>query len=113
MNWAVIDAGTYDYAADAWGYTYGAAAEWYQGAWTLRGGVFDISTVPNGTDLDTTFSQFQLDGEIERRTHCESRRQNCLNRLSYPRQIGNVPGCDSAGASNWGASRHCCSPAVP
>jgi high affinity Mn2+ porin len=67
MNWALIDAGTYDYAADAWGYTYGAAAEWYQGPWTLRGGVFDISTVPNGTDLDTTFSQFQLDGEIERR----------------------------------------------
>src|SRR4029079_3797226 len=33
----------------------------------LRGGVFDISTVPNGTDLDTTFSQFQLDAEIERR----------------------------------------------
>ena len=67
MNWALIDAGSYDYAADAWGYTYGAAAEWYQGPWTLRGGVFDISTVPNGTDLDTTFSQFQLDGEIERR----------------------------------------------
>jgi high affinity Mn2+ porin len=67
MNWAVIDAGSYDYAADAWGYTYGAAAEWYRGPWTLRGGVFDISTIPNGTDLDTTFSQFQLDGEIERR----------------------------------------------
>ncbi len=67
MNWALIDAGSYDYAADAWGYTYGAAAEWYQGPWTLRGGVFDISTVPNGTDLDTTFSQFQLDAEIERR----------------------------------------------
>jgi high affinity Mn2+ porin len=67
MNWAIVDAGTYDYAADAWGYTYGAAAEWYQGPWTLRGGVFDVSTVPNGTDLDTTFSQFQLDGEIERR----------------------------------------------
>ena len=67
MNWALIDTGSYDYAADAWGYTYGAAAEWYQGPWTLRGGMFDISTVPNGTDLDTTFSQFQLDGEIERR----------------------------------------------
>ncbi|MGZ4988920.1 MAG: carbohydrate porin, partial [Limisphaerales bacterium] len=65
MNWALIDTGSYDYAADAWGYTYGAAVEWYQGPWTLRGGVFDISTVPNGTDLDTTFSQFQLDGEIE------------------------------------------------
>jgi high affinity Mn2+ porin len=67
MNWALIDAGSYDYAADAWGYTYGAAAEWYQGPWTVRGGVFDISTVPNGTDLDTTFKQFQLDGELERR----------------------------------------------
>jgi high affinity Mn2+ porin len=67
MNWALIDSGSYDYAADAWGYTYGAAAEWYQGPWTIRGGVFDISTVPNSTDLDTTFSQFQLDGEIERR----------------------------------------------
>ncbi|MDP9109454.1 MAG: carbohydrate porin, partial [Pseudomonadota bacterium] len=28
MNWAVIDAGAVDYAADAWGFTYGAAAEW-------------------------------------------------------------------------------------
>ena len=34
MNWALIDAGTFDYAADAWGYSYGAAAEWYQGNWT-------------------------------------------------------------------------------
>jgi hypothetical protein len=67
MNWAVIDTGSYDYAADTWGYTYGAAAEWYQGPWTVRGGVFDISTVPNGTDLDPTFSQLQLDGELERR----------------------------------------------
>ncbi len=38
LNWTVIDAGTFDYAADAWGYTAGAAVEWYQGAWTLRGG---------------------------------------------------------------------------
>lgn len=67
MNWALIDSGSYDYAADAWGYTYGAAAEWYQGPWTIRGGVFDITTVPNSTDLDTSFNQFQLDGEIERR----------------------------------------------
>jgi high affinity Mn2+ porin len=35
MNWAVIDAGSYDYAADAWGYTYGAAAEWYRGPWSI------------------------------------------------------------------------------
>ncbi len=67
MNWALIDAGTFDYAADAWGYTYGAAVEWYRGAWTLRGGLFDLSNVPNSTDLDPTFQQFQWLGEIERR----------------------------------------------
>ena len=67
MNWALIDTGTFDYAADAWGFTYGAAAEWYQGDWTVRGGVFDLSIVPNSTELDPTFDQFQWVGEIERR----------------------------------------------
>jgi len=67
MNWALIDTAIFDYAADAWGYTYGAAAEWYQGPWTLRAGVFDLSIVPNSTDLDPTFRQFQLLAEIERR----------------------------------------------
>jgi high affinity Mn2+ porin len=67
MNWALIDTGTFDFAGDAWGLTYGAAAEWYQGDWTLRGGVFDFSAVPGSIDLDTTFSQFQWVGEIEHR----------------------------------------------
>jgi high affinity Mn2+ porin len=67
MNWSLVDTGTFDYAADAWGFTYGAAAEWYQGDWTLRGGLFDLSVVPNSTELDTTFRQFQWIGEVERR----------------------------------------------
>jgi high affinity Mn2+ porin len=67
MNWALIDAGTFDYAADAWGYTYGGSAEWYVGDWTLRGGLFDLSVIPNSTELDPTFGQFQWVGEIERR----------------------------------------------
>jgi high affinity Mn2+ porin len=67
MNWALVDAGTFDYAADAWGYTYGAAVEWYRGNWTLRGGLFDLSVVPNSTDLDPRFGQFQWVGEIEHR----------------------------------------------
>jgi high affinity Mn2+ porin len=67
MNWALIDAGTFDYAADAWGYSYGASAEWYEGQWTFRGGIFDLSTQPNSEDLDPHFSQFQWLGEIERR----------------------------------------------
>ena len=67
MNWALVDAGTFDYAADAWGYTYGAAVEWYQDRWTLRGGLFDLSVVPNSTNLDPRFQQFQWLAEIEHR----------------------------------------------
>ena len=73
LNWSVVNAGSFDYAGDGWGYTYGAAAEWYQGRWTLRGGIFDLSATPaggvspTGADLDPTFDQFQLVGEIEER----------------------------------------------
>jgi high affinity Mn2+ porin len=73
LNWTLINAGTFDYAGDGWGYTYGAATEWYQGRWTLRGGVFDLSVTPAGgvspfaASLDPTFDQFQLVGEIEER----------------------------------------------
>ena len=67
LNWAIIDTGTFDYAAEPWGYTLGAAAEWYQGNWTLRGGLFDLSILPNNLELDAHFQQFQWVGEIERR----------------------------------------------
>jgi high affinity Mn2+ porin len=67
LNWAAVDAGTFDYAADAWGFTVGGAAERYIGAWTLRAGLFDLSYVPNSPHLDPAFHQFQTEGEIERR----------------------------------------------
>ena len=67
MNWTIIDAGTLDYAANAWGYTYGAAAELYEENWTVRAGAFDLSDVPNSTRLDPTFGQYELDGEVEHR----------------------------------------------
>jgi high affinity Mn2+ porin len=67
MNWALIDTATFDYAADSWGYTYGATVEWYQGPWTWRGCFCDLSIVPNSAELDPTFKQFQWIGEIEHR----------------------------------------------
>jgi high affinity Mn2+ porin len=67
LNWSVIDAGSFDYAADAWGYTAGAAVEWYQGAWTLRTGFFDLSDVPNSEHLEPGFHEFQGIVEVERR----------------------------------------------
>lgn len=65
LNWAIIDTGTFDYAANAWGYTYGAAAELYLGRWAVRAGAFDLSKIPNGESLDPTFHQYELAGEIE------------------------------------------------
>jgi len=67
LNWAAVDAGSYDYAADAWGFTVGGAAERYIGSWTFRAGVFDLSIVPNSPHLSPAFHQFQMDGEIEKR----------------------------------------------
>lgn len=67
LNWAIIDVGTFDYAANAWGYTVGAAAELYAGRWAVRGGVFDLSKVPNGEALDPRFAQHQFVGEVEER----------------------------------------------
>jgi high affinity Mn2+ porin len=74
LNWSLVNAGTFDYAADAWGFTYGAAAEWYQNWWTVRAGLFDLSATPTGGadnaagyGLTPTFRQFQLVGEIEER----------------------------------------------
>ncbi len=67
FNWSAIDAGTFDYAADAWGFTVGAAAERYEGSWTLRAGVFDLSNIPNSPHLEPGFHEFQIDAEIEKR----------------------------------------------
>ena len=74
LNWAMINAGTFDYAGDGWGFTYGGAAEWYQDRFTLRAGIFDLSAVPAGGALNATaygldpnLSQFQAVGEIEER----------------------------------------------
>lgn len=73
LNWAALDAGTFDYAADAWGYTAGAAVEWYQGPWTVRAGVFDLSDVPNSAHLEPGLHEFQMVAEIEKRHEIHGR----------------------------------------
>jgi high affinity Mn2+ porin len=67
LNWAMVDAGSFDYAADAWGYSTGVSAEYYRGPWAMRAGLFNLSKVPNGEVLEKGFAQNQLVGEIEHR----------------------------------------------
>jgi high affinity Mn2+ porin len=67
LNWSLVDAGAFDYAANAWGFTFGGAAELYKGAWTWRAGFFDLSKIPNQPSLETGFQQYQAVAEIEHR----------------------------------------------
>ncbi len=68
LNWSVIDGGWFDYAGDAWGYTYGAAAELYYDRFALRGAVVDTPTTPTYKYLDDRFiGQFQMLMEAEER----------------------------------------------
>lgn len=65
LNWSVIDTGSFDYAADAYGYSVGAALERIDGAFTQRVGVFDMSDVPNSPSLEPGFHEFELVAESE------------------------------------------------
>ncbi|MGJ0511251.1 carbohydrate porin [Methylocystis sp.] len=68
LNFAFNTMGAFDYAADAWGYTYGLAVEWKQDWWTARGGVFQLPTVPNGQEIEPQiFRQFMGVVELEAR----------------------------------------------
>ena len=68
LNWSLVDGGAFDYAADAWGSTYGATVEWYQDWWTIRAGLFDLSLSPNGIPLDNRLlQQAQFVTELEER----------------------------------------------
>jgi high affinity Mn2+ porin len=67
LNWSVIESGTFDYAADPWGFTDGIAVEWNIGAWTLRGGMFQMSQVPNDKIAGFHPKNFMSVAELERR----------------------------------------------
>ncbi len=67
FNWSVVESGAFDYAADAWGFTDGVSVEWTQSRWTLRGGYFALSKIPNTPEIDTTFEQHEWVGEFEER----------------------------------------------
>ncbi|WP_294275632.1 carbohydrate porin [uncultured Sphingomonas sp.] len=94
LNWSAVDTGSFDYAADAWGYTTGLAAELYRGDWTLRAGLFNLSTVPNGERLEHGFGQYQLDAEVEHR-HAVAGRPGSV-RLGFFRNRGNFSRFDDA-----------------
>lgn len=61
MNWVFLTHGAYDFAADARGYSRGAALEYYAGDWVLRAGRFMLPREPNGLPLDPDLSRHHGD----------------------------------------------------
>jgi high affinity Mn2+ porin len=75
LNWGNLYALTFDWGGDAWGYGWGATAEYYHGPFTYRVGWFDTElsaiadNTPTSTDygVDPTFKQYDIINEIEYR----------------------------------------------
>jgi carbohydrate-selective porin OprB len=53
LNWALLAHGAYDFAADARGYSWGAAIEYFYDDWAIRAGRFMQPAESNGLPLDT------------------------------------------------------------
>jgi high affinity Mn2+ porin len=68
MNWALMDAGAIDFAADAKGFTTGIAADYNQEHWAARLGLFQVAKRVNSKKLDDrVLDGWQILGELEQR----------------------------------------------
>jgi hypothetical protein len=68
MNWAIVNNGAYDYAADTRGYTYGLTAEYYDKRWAARFGEMLMPKVANGEHLDADIARARAENiEVEYR----------------------------------------------
>jgi hypothetical protein len=67
MNWGNMTYLAYDYAADARGYSWGLAGEWYVDNWVMRASRMLAPKSPNGRDLNwQIFNTYGDQVEVER-----------------------------------------------
>jgi high affinity Mn2+ porin len=84
MNWAVVNNGAYDYAADTRGYTYGLLIEYYDRNWVFRFGEFLMPTIANGITLDWDLARARGENwELELHHELFPRRTSVLRLLSF------------------------------
>jgi high affinity Mn2+ porin len=84
MNWAIVNNGAYDYAADTRGYTYGLVAEYYVNSWAARFGEMLMPTVANGIQLDWDLARARGENfEVERHAMLLPKRQTVVRALSF------------------------------
>jgi high affinity Mn2+ porin len=86
LNWALMTHGAYDYAADARGYSWGLALEYFHDDWALRAGRFMMPKRSNGLALNPRlFDSFGDQVELER-AYAILGREGKLRLLAYRNQ---------------------------
>ena len=110
MNWALMTHAAYDYPADSRGYTYGAAAEYFDGDWSTRIARFAQPREPNQLSLDPHLSRHYGDQAELVRKYKLGERPGAVRLLAYRSRtvmanydaalaaapLGSVPTLDSA-----------------
>ena len=67
LNWSIMAAGAYDFAANGRGYTYGVVGEYFDDGWTVRLARLAMPKSPNGMALDYQLTkQYGDQIEVER-----------------------------------------------
>lgn len=67
LNWSIMAAGAYDFAANGRGYTYGVVGEYFDDGWTVRLARLAMPKTPNGMALDYQLTkQYGDTVEVER-----------------------------------------------
>jgi hypothetical protein len=87
MNWAIVNNGAYDYAADTRGYTYGLVAEYFEKTWAARFGEMLMPTVGDGVQLDWNISRARGENfELEYHTALLPGRASVARALAFVNQ---------------------------
>jgi carbohydrate-selective porin OprB len=84
MNWALVNNGAFDYAADTRGYTYGFVAQYTAGPWAARFGEMLMPTVANGITLDWDLARAHAENyEVEWHPDLLKKRSTVLRALTF------------------------------
>ncbi len=102
MNWALMAHASWDYAADARGYTWGVAGEWYHDQWALRFGRFMQPQESNGLPLDTRIFKFYGDQFEVEHGHKLAGREGKLRLLLFRNHANMGAFRDALAAANGG-----------
>ena len=90
MNWAIVNNGAWDYAADTRGYTWAAILELHERAWSLRFGEALMPKIANGIDFEWNLRTARAHNlELELRPPILPNRHSTVRLLAY-RNIANM-----------------------